>query len=201
MAKVKRAGLTRPSATKSRQVPGAGVAWYVVGRVLIAPDGTGQETGYFVFLDGIQEPLFAGAASEATAYFTVRSDPFSIHNIQNGDLTVTLLSQGDFKLYYNANPHADFSDPNTFSSGQLIATFRRVKATLISVGSMTIDVFWASLKSSNRFVHQGKTYDLKTVVPNGITEIGTASTKAMPAIAGFPAVLPFVGASLAVGKT
>jgi hypothetical protein len=193
----------RPPPKKLQQLPGASVAWYVIGRVLIAPDGTGQEIGYFVFLDGIQDPLFAGPApaSEATAYFTVRSDPFSIHNVQNGDLTVTLLSQGNFKLYYNAHPHADFSDPNTFSNGQLIATFRRVKATLISVGPMTIDVFWASLEASAKFVHEGSTYDLKTVVPNGITEIGAASSRAMPAITGYPAVLPFVGASLAVGKT
>jgi hypothetical protein len=181
------------------QLPGAVVAWYVIGRVLIAPDGTGQETGYFVFLDGVPDPLFAGPANETTAHFTVRSDPFSIRNVENGDLTVTLLSEGHFKLYYNADPHADFNDPNTFSDGRLIATFKRVKASLISVGPMTVDVFWAELESSTEFTHQGKKFDLKGVVRHGITEIGVASTRAMPGIPGYPAVLPFFGASLAVG--
>ena len=63
-------------ASVTKLLPGATVAWYVIGRVLIAPEGTGQEIGYFVFLNGIPDPLFTGPASETTAYFTVRSDPF-----------------------------------------------------------------------------------------------------------------------------
>jgi hypothetical protein len=185
---------------KSNQSPAGSVVWYVVGRVLIDEKGMGQETGYFVYLGNVPDPLFStDPHSEATAYFTVRSDPFQIQNIHNGDLTATMLSVGEFKIYYNASPHADFSNPDTFSSGTLIATFRRVRAMLVSVGPVTSDVFSATLMSTTDFDFNGTTYNLRDTAPNGITELGTASTSFMPGVPGFPIVLPFVGSSIAVG--
>jgi hypothetical protein len=177
----------------------AGVVWYVIGRVLISPDGQGQETGFFVYLNGVPDPLFSGPPSEQTAHFTVRSDPFKIQNFINGDLQATLLSVGLFKLYYNEKPRGDFRKPDTFSSGKHIASFRRTHAMLVSVGPVTSDVFSAELVEAHDFTFKGVTYNLKQSAPHGITEVGTASTTSLPGVEGFPVVLPFVGSSLVVG--
>jgi hypothetical protein len=182
-------------------VPSAGVAWYVIGRVLIGPDGKGEEAGFFVFLNGLDDELFSGEPSERTAHFTVRSDPFTIRTFQNGDLQATLLSRGTFRLYYNEHPQADFSDPETFSKGKVIAEFERVKAMLVTVAGVTSDVFWATRTKSHDFHFKGKRFNLKDAVPHGITEIGTASSTPMPGNEKFPVMLPFVGSSLAVGDT
>ena len=187
------------SGLSSPRVGASGVVWYVIGRVLIDQYGMGQETGFFVYLNGVPEPLFSGPPSEQTAHFTVRSDPFTIQNFINGDLQATLLNAGLFKLYYNEEPKGDFRNPDTFSSGQHIASFRRSHAMLVSVGPVTSDVFSAELVETYDFTFGGVTYNLRDCAPQGITEIGTASTTPLPGVEGFPVVLPFVGSSLVVG--
>jgi hypothetical protein len=43
----------------------------------------------------------------------------------NADLALYLVSAGTFNVYYNSKPDGDWSNPATFSDGQLIATFKR----------------------------------------------------------------------------
>ena len=181
------------------RIGAAGAIFHFIGRVYIAPDGTGQEAGYFAHIEGIDEPLFSGPPSEQTAHFTVRSDPFRSQNFQNGDLRATLTSVVNLNLYFNAVPRADFSDPETFSRGRLIATFKRVNAMLAAVGPITTEVFAAELASSRSFTFKGTTYDLKQLVPHGFTGFGSASNNPIEGVPGFVVVLPFVGSSLVVG--
>jgi len=179
--------------------PIAGVVWYAIGRFYEALDGKVQDLGYFAHLGGIT-PLFNGPPGEATAFFTFRAEPFSTQSIQNGDLSVSLDATGRFTLYLQRQPRGDFSRPETFSQGEPIATFERLYTAVgTAVGPLSSNLFSAALRSSVDFTHGGRTWNLKRLIPEGITQSGTASTTALPPLQGYSRVLPFVGSALALG--
>ena len=109
------------------EVPTARTVWQYVGRIYVnLSTGKAVYAGYVVHLNGISASLFNGAPSEATAFFTFSTDVLSLTSMpSNGDLALYLVSPGTFNVYYNPSPDGDWSNPSTFSSGQLFATFTR----------------------------------------------------------------------------
>ncbi|MFL5344061.1 MAG: hypothetical protein ACJ8AT_04675 [Hyalangium sp.] len=186
----------------------ASVAWYVTGRFYTAPDKTTQDLGYFLHLQGIAGELFHGAPSEQTACFTFRSAPFRARPVTNGPLSLGLDSTGEFTLYLKRHPGASFDTPDSFSDGEPIATFRRVSVVMgttlsapsTSGGLLTLNVFTAALIRSREFEFRGVRYDLKHLLPHGITQWGDASPTPLPAPQGFEQSFAFVGSAIAVGK-
>lgn len=179
--------------------PIAGVVWYAVGRFYEAPDGKQLDLGYFAHLGGIA-PLFKGPPGEATAFFTFRAEPFRVQTLQNGDLELSLDATGGFTLYLQREPCGDFSNPDTFSRGEPIATFERFSTAVgTSVGPLSLNLFSAVLRSSRDFTFGGRTWNLASLVPEGITQLGTASTTALPPPPGYTTVRAFVGSAMALG--
>ncbi|EPX63767.1 hypothetical protein D187_006176 [Cystobacter fuscus DSM 2262] len=179
--------------------PIAGVVWYAIGRFYEAQDGQQLDLGYFAHLGGLG-PLFNGPPGEATAFFTFRAEPFRVQTLQNGDLSVSLDATGVFTLYLNREPCGDFADPDTFSRGEPIATFERFSTAVgTTVGPLASNLFSAALRSSRDFVFGGGTWNLARLVPEGITQLGTASTTALPPPRGYKAVRAFVGSAMALG--
>jgi hypothetical protein len=179
--------------------PTAGVVWYAIGRFYEARDGRQLDLGYFAHLGGIA-PLFNGPPGEATAFFTFRSEPFTVQTIQNGDLSVSLDATGRFTLYLNREPRGDFSSPDTFSQGEPIATFERFSTVVgTSVGPIANNLFSAALRSSVDFSFGGRTWNLANLIPQGITQLGMASTTALPPPPGYKAVRAFVGSAMTLG--
>jgi hypothetical protein len=96
-------GLVAPPAA---QAGGAGsLATNFVGRFYFNPTTLqGFVVGYLPDIAGVAGPLFNGGPSEATAYFTFRSDVFQFTELPtNGDLQLFLLSAGTYAIYFN--PH------------------------------------------------------------------------------------------------
>lgn len=181
--------------------PIAGVVWYAVGRFYEAPDGSVFDVGYFAHLGGVEGPLFRGPPGEATAHFTFRAEPFTVlQRLQNGDLTAAFDATGRFTLYFNPEPGADFGHPESFARGQPIATFERLSTVVgTSVGPLSSNLFTAALRSSADFHFRGRTWNLARSFPEGITQMGTGSTTALPAVPGYTKVTPFVGSAMALG--
>ncbi|MCP3142540.1 hypothetical protein [Pyxidicoccus xibeiensis] len=188
----------------------ASVAWYVTGRFYLSTDGkTVQDLGYFLHLEGLAGALFKDpkSMSEATARLTFRAVPFTSGTVQNGDLSLSVDPVGDFNLYLKDEKHAgaSFEQPDTFSDGSLIATFRRasvvVGGTFSGSGrALALNVFTARLVWSTEFELDGQRYDLRRLLPHGITQWGEAGPTAVtPAPKGFSSVVPFVGSAVAVG--
>jgi hypothetical protein len=185
------------------------VAWYVTGRFYKATDGTLLDAGYFLHLQGIEGGLFSGKRGEGTAHLTFLADPFTAIDVQNGDLTLGLDAIGDFAVYLNRQPAATFTDPASFGAGEEIARFRRVAVVTgatVGTGSsnqalFSLNVFSARLVASREFELDGRRYDLRRLMPNGITQWGT--TTATPITnadaQGYPTVIPFVGSAIAIG--
>jgi hypothetical protein len=186
----------------------ARVAWYVTGRFYEDEDQKIQDLGYFLHLGKVEGSLFTGTTlGEATALLTFRSAPFTAQGITNGNLAIGLDAVGEFSVYLNPAAGADFADPDSFSRGERIATFRRltvVAGTTLSspaLGGLAIgmNVFSADLIESTPFKLGGIRYDFRELLPHGITQWGTASENPLAAFSPYTRVVAFTGSAIAAG--
>lgn len=184
------------------------LAWYVTGRFYVGSDGAIRDAGYFLHLQGLTGDLFHGAPGEGTARFTFLSAPFRASHLTNGDLTLAVDTVGEFSLYLNRQPAATFDNPQSFATGEEIATFRRTSIVVGSTvgggeggtGLVSLNVFSARLTRSREFEFERRLYDLGRFLPHGVTQWGTASTQPIsPSPVGFSTVVPFVGSAVAIG--
>jgi len=186
-------------------VPPGRVAWYVTGRFYATAGGSTQDLGYFLHVEGIVADLFTGPIGEANAILTFRSTPFTAQTLTNGDLALSLDTVGDFSVYLNRDPagqRPSFDDPDSFSQGEKVATFRRtgiVLGTTLSGPKIAANTFSAVPVESIPFELGGTVYDFAKHLPHGITQWGTASTTLLPPVGLFTTVLPFVGSAIKVG--
>jgi hypothetical protein len=199
---------------EAKQIPAAAVACYFVGRAFLNASGQGQVVGYFTDINelGAADSLFNGSPSERTAFFTFRSNVFSLTPLPlNGDIGLDLVSAGTFDIYYNSNPNGDWSNPGTFSSGQLIAQFTRPESLFLQIlqtdvanpppfESISQHSLTETLVSSQSFTFNGHRYDFSTLVPVGVTLHELFSNTGVQGVAGFPIGLAFGGNCLAVAS-
>ncbi|MGZ5473665.1 MAG: hypothetical protein ACXW31_10405 [Thermoanaerobaculia bacterium] len=103
-------------------------------------------------------------------------------------------------VYLQEDGRASYDDPSSFARGECVATFRRVSIVVgTTVGSaVALNTFSAKLTSSREFELEGKRYDFAQLLPNGITQWGTASPEPIePPPKGFTTSAPFVGSAVA----
>jgi hypothetical protein len=191
-----------------RILPGE-VFWYVTGWFYAAAEGGKLlDAGYFLHLQGVDACLFSGKPGEGTACLTFLADPFTATPLANGDLALGMDAVGDFAVYLNRAAGATFDDPGSFGVGEEVARFRRVSVVLgTTVGTgpgntplFSPNVFSAQLVSSREFELDGRRYDFARLVPNGITQWGTAATTPVADMPpGYASVVPFVGSAIAIG--
>jgi hypothetical protein len=185
------------------------IAYHYVGRVsLNFLNGTGVVYGYLTDLAGVTTAasLFHGTPGETTALLTFRANvtfqPLPGNGpIGNGQFAVSpvLVTPGDFQIYYTANPAHDWSDPNTFSNGQTIATLARALEQFSVLATYALNAGSATLQSSAPFPLNGRNMNLRDIFPNGVTDITTGP--AIPLAGSTPTapILAFTGYALVIG--
>jgi hypothetical protein len=186
----------------------ARVAWYVTGRFYQNEKKQLMDVGYFLHLSGVRGPLFTGEKSEATAVLTFHSEPFGAEGITNGNISIGLDAVGRFSVYYNPEGGATFEDPASFSRGQCVATFERVSVVmgetfsspLLGGFAISMNVFSADLIHSTPFEHEGVRYDLRELLPHGITQFGTASANTLAVFPPYTRIVAFTGSAIAAGS-
>jgi hypothetical protein len=190
-----------PVALAQESIPAAEVVWDHVGRVYLNPNtGKAVYAGYLVHLNGIGSSLFNGSPSEASAYLTFSTDVLQLTPMpKNGDIALSLVSAGTFNVYFNATPNGDWSNPATFSSGQLIATFARKESLFPEIGTMGFHSLSESLLSSRSFKWNGQTFNFNRIAPHGITFAQFFSTTLLPGITDYPVAFAAAGTTMAVG--
>jgi hypothetical protein len=196
---------TPDNAWKTQGTPAGRVVWQHVGRVYLNPsNGQFVYAGYLVHIDAIDSSLFNGSPSESTAYFTFSTGvahPAQLTPLPpNNDVDLALVSEGTFNVYYNAVPSGDWSNPASFSSGKLVATFARKESLLVEIGPVGFHNLSETLMSSHNFNFDGKTYNFERIALHGITFSQFFSTA--PQVSGvtdFPAALAVAGVVWAVG--
>jgi hypothetical protein len=192
---------TPDNAWKTQEAPAGRIVWQHVGRVYLNPS-TGQfvYVGYLVHIDGIDSSLFDGTPSESTAHFTFSTGVAQLIPLPpNGDVDLALVSAGTFSVYYNATPSGDWSNPASFSSGKLIATFHRKESLFAEIGPVAFHNLSETLMSSHSFNFNDQTYNFDRIAPHGITFSQYVSTAPQSGVTDFPAVLAVAGVVWAVG--
>lgn len=165
---------------------GAGITFQYVGRnivTIVTGAGAGEAftVGYYTYIAGIPQPIFSDPSDlgdEVKAYFTFRSEPYSFSTFANDDVLVRTITPGFLiKLYYNQTPDQTFDDPDSFSDGQLIATFEVVTSQATRVVNDANAIQQASLRliSTQPFSFQGKHYTIRKIVHNGVSLISAGS--------------------------
>jgi hypothetical protein len=81
----------------------------------------------------------------------------------NGDVALDLVSAGTFSIYYNVTPNGDWSDPASFSSGKLFATFHRQESLFSQIGPISFHSLSENLVSSSSFNFDDRSYDFKCI--------------------------------------
>jgi hypothetical protein len=197
---------------EAQKTPTSAVACNFVGRFYLNPISLqGEVVGYFTNIHGIfngmSAPLFNGSPSENTAFFTFRSDVFTLNPQPagglpaNGDLVLFLVSAGKFNIFFHPAPNCDWSNLDTFSNGQQIANFTRPEVLDLQFKSISQHMITETLISSKTFTFNGYNYNFSELVPGGITLFETISnTSSLPALASYSIVLPFAGSGIAVAS-
>jgi hypothetical protein len=190
------------SAAVARPAPAGAVACYFVARGYINPNnGTSITYGYFTVISGIPGPLFSGAPSENTAFFTIRTDVLQGTMLPtNGDVGIILWAPSSVSIYFNPAPAGDWSDPDTFSSGILIGRYQLPEQEFLQLPAFTRAVGTPTLTSSRNFSFNGNTYNLRSLLP-AWTYDDTISNAPVPGISGFPDGIAYGGDCLAVAST
>jgi hypothetical protein len=194
------------TASREAQAGGAGsLATNFVGQFYFNPTTLqGFVAGYLTDIAGIGGPLFDGAPGEGTAYFTFRSNVFQFTPLPtNGDLQLFLLSAGTYAIYFNAQPIGDRSNPDTFSSGQPIAQFKRPEGLVLEFTDFINHIIGEALVATEPFIFHGDYYNFRNIAPGGLTLFNTASTTPLQGngISGFPVIFPYAGSGIAVGAS
>ena len=205
----------------AKQVPAAEIACRFVGRAFTNNAGVGEILGYFTSINGVgdSDTVFNDPPSEATAFFTFRA-LFSLQALPlNGDVQPYIVSSGTFDIYYNPSPNGEWSDPESFSAGQLVAHFMRPESLFIRVlqsdpanpgvfEAISVHDVTEILASSQSFTFKGHRYDLGNLVPSGITLYETISNTLVPGVTDpdprlgpLPYGLPLAGHGIPVAST
>jgi hypothetical protein len=190
---------------------GGRIAYQYVGRAsLNFVTGTGVIYGYFTHLNGVPAgvSLFRGTPGETNALLTFRANITFQPLPGNGDIggglfavTPILVTPGDFQVYSTAIPNHVWNDPSSFSNGQVIATFAREPEQFSVLGAIAINAASATLRSSARFSLDGQTnLNLRDIVPNGVTDITTGPTVALPGSTPTAPIFAFAGYALTIGN-
>ena len=190
------------SAAAAQPAPAGQAACYFVGRGYLNPDdGTSITYSYNTIISGIPGPLFSGPPSENTAFFTGRSDVLEATVLPtNGDVGIILFAPSTFSVYFNPMPAGDWSKPDTFSSGILIGRYQIAAQEFVQLPTFTRAVGTLTLTFSRDFSFNGKTYNLRKLLP-AYTFDDTISNTPVPGISGFPDGIAYGGDCLAVATT
>ncbi len=193
----------------NQQVPAGAVAYHFLARIsFFAPPTPPELVGYMAFIEGVPGPFFDGSGGlppgEATAFFTLRvtSAPAPIFLSPGSNVAVTLIPPGaTFDVFFDETPDQDWANPDSFSDGELIATFEESGFMGTSIDELDgsgvqYNLFSSDLISSKRFRFNGQKIDFKKLIRNGVTSNNFGSSTP---VSFSPFTLAFTGSAVAIG--
>ncbi len=196
-----------------QRVPAGAVAFHFVARIsFFAPPTPPELVGYMAFIEGVPGPFFSETnvvgdmtpPGETTAFFTLRvtSAPAPIFLSPGSNVAVTLIPPGaTFDVFFDETPDQDWANPDSFSDGELIATFEESGFMGTSIDELDgsgvqYNLFSSDLISSKRFRFNGQKIDFKKLIRNGVTSNNFGSSTP---VSFSPFTLAFTGSAVAIG--
>jgi hypothetical protein len=181
--------------------PVGAAAWYQVGRTAVNPaTGAGFAYGYYTQIAGLSGLLFNGAPSESTAFFTFRTSEFQLIPVKtNSDINMAIVTPDTFNVYMNTSPKRDWSNPDSFTSGVIVATFTRDQFLLLRVWE-SFGTEYVTLNSSQDFIFNNATVNLGRLI-SAATLTSIYSNAPLPPLPGFSAVISFAGHAIVAASS
>lgn len=181
------------------------VVAHIVGRLLVDGGGSAEFVGYYPYILGLNGSLFSGTPNETTAYFTFRSSSFGVQVLPNGNILhlFTIPATGTTNLlnvYFNENPKQSFDDPDSFSSGRLVAQFQTERSMATYFGTGASQLGTIDLISSKNFRFQGQLHNFGQI-QSATVNMSFPGAPLSGSVSSGPAVIPFGGSLVAVGPT
>ena len=187
-----------------QRVPAGAVAFHFVARLSFPASMPPVLVGYMAFIEGVPGPFFDGTPGEATAFFTLRLNlgpaPFPLNPGSN--VGVNLFPPGaSFDVFFDETPDQDWANPDSFSDGELIATFEESALLATSItepdgSGVFYNSFSSDLISSKRFRFHGQRIDFKKLMRNGVTINNFGSRTP---VSFSPFTRAFTGSAVAIG--
>ncbi len=187
-----------------QRVPAGAVAFHFVARISFPASMPPVLVGYMAFIEGVPGPFFDGTPSETTAFFTLilTSAPPPIFLSPGSNVAVTVIPPGaTFDVFFDETSDQDWANPDSFSDGELIATFEESALLATSIaepdGSGVFhNLFSSDLISSKRFSFNGQKIDFKKLMRNGVTINNFGSRTP---VSFTPFTRAFTGSAIAIG--
>ncbi len=162
-----------------KRVPAGAVAFHFVFDLSFASTPP-ELVGYVAFIEGVDSPLFDGAASKDTAYFTARvtrplPPPVPLPVETDPTLLASVFSPGgQFTIFFDSMPGPrDWNDPETFSRGVPVAVFEESALLGTQAFGAFPGVFYNSFSSrlidSVPIEFNGQRIDFGKLVADGVT--------------------------------
>lgn len=166
-----------------KRVPAGQVAWHFVVNRTENVGAPPDVVGYLSAIQGVKGPMFqdqpcavpitVGCAENA--YFTLRVRQFSggpptILISADPQVGGVVLSELIFDVFFDRTPDQSWNDPESFSNGRRIATFKESDlqvATTASGGLLSL--FSSKLIYSRAFGYHGQRVNFRKLVPFGVT--------------------------------
>ncbi len=191
-----------------QRVPAGAVAFHFVARISFPEFMPPVLVGYMAFIEGVPGPFFDASGgmppSETTAFFTLRltSAPPPIFLSPGSNVAVTVAPPGaTFDVFFDETPNQDWAVPDSFSDGELIATFEESAFMSTSINEpdgsgVSYNLFSSDLISSKRFSFNGQKIYFKKLMRNGVTTNNFGSSTP---VSFDPFTLAFTGSAVAIG--
>ncbi len=198
-----------------QRVPAGAVAYHFLARIsFFGPFTPPELVGYIAFIEGVPGPFFSETnvvgdmtpPGEATAFFTLRltsAGPPPIFLSPGSNVAVTLIPPGaTFDVFFDETPDQDWANLDSFSDGELIASFEESGFMSTSVGEpfgpgVSYNLFSSDLIFSKRFRFNGQKIDFKKLIRNGVTSNNFGSSTP---VSFDPFTVAFTGTAVAIGK-
>ena len=189
-----------------QRVPAGAVAFHFLARISFPASMPPELVGYMAFIEGVPGPFFEGTPGEATAFFTLRltsAGPSPIFLSPGSNVAVTVIPPGaTFDVYFDETPDQDWANPDSFSDGELIATFEEswFAGTSISEpdgSGVSYNLFSSDLIFSKRFRFNDQNIDFKKLIRNGVTINNFGSSTP---VSFSPFTVAFTGSAIAIGE-
>lgn len=170
-------------------------------RLYVIPGTKAVVAGYFTQIAGLDGPMFAGEPGETTAMFTFYFESPTAYRLVNGDITTVVFAPGtSFNIYYDPKPNRTWSDPASFTTGTLVASYKNSIGTSATAGPVTIAQQASQYSSSTDFTFQGVTINLNQFLPAGFVTAGVIQgAQNLGPSAGFPLVFALSGSHVSLG--
>ena len=193
-----------------QRVPAGAVAFHFVARISFPASMPPVLVGYMAFIEGVPGPFFDGTGGlppgEATAFFTLRltsGGPPPIILSPGSNVSVVITPPGaTFDVFFDETPNQDWANPDSFSDGELIASFEESGFMSTSIiepdgSGVSYNLFSSDLISSKPFSFNGERIDFKKLMRNGVTINNFSSSTP---VSFSPFTVAFTGSAVAIGS-